>query len=343
MKKARTCLAAMAVLAAAIGTVSAAHAAAPQLEKTHLEIGSASLDLTYLPVVIAQRKGYFKDEGLDVQIAAFSGGSKALEALMGGSVDLVSGAYSHTIELAAKGQQLVEVVEQIRCPGFAIMVSKKHMANYHGIKDLKGMKIGVSAPGSSTQEVLDYILAKNGVKPTDVSVIGVGTSAGAVAAMRAGEIDALIMSDPILTILQEDGDTDVVDMRTPANSDAVFGGPYPEASVYATRAFVEKNPHTVQAVVNAVVRAERWMAAATPEQIADSLPSSYWVANKPLYLKAMGNMRSCYSPDGLLTHEAAQTVDNVLASYDSTVRNAKIDLDKTYDNSFVNRVPAATH
>jgi NitT/TauT family transport system substrate-binding protein len=322
---------------------SAARAADPP-EKRSLAIGTASLGLTYLPVIVADRKGFFKDEGLDVEISAFSGGSKALEALMGGSLDMVSGAYSNTLTMAAKGQRLVEFVEQIRCPGFAVEVSKRKLAAFHGLADLKGMNIGVSAPGSSTHMVLNYVLAKNGVDPSDVSVIGVGTSAGAVAAMRSGQIDAIINSDPVLTILEQNGDAkDVVDMRTPATSGDAFGGPYPEASVYATAAFVAKNPRTVQAVTNAVVRAERWMAAATPDQIADALPEEYLLGDRALYLKAMGAMRSCYSPDGLMTHDAAATVQKVLATFDADVRAAQIDLEATYDNSFVQRVPAAGH
>jgi NitT/TauT family transport system substrate-binding protein len=318
--------------------------AAEPVEKKNIEIGTASLGLTYLPVIIANRKGYFKDEGLNVEIAAFSGGSKALEALMGGSLDLVSGAYSNTLTMAAKGQKLVEFVEQIRCPGFAIEVSKRKMPTYKSPADLKGLNIGVSAPGSSTHMVLNFVLNKNGVNPGDVSVIGVGTSSGAVAAMKAGQIDAIINSDPVTTILTENGDAqDVVDMRSPQTSEAVFGGPYPEASVYTTADFIRRNPHTVQAVTNAVVRAERWMAQATPEQIADALPEEYWLGDKALYLKAMGNMRTCYSPDGLMSHDAAATVQKVLGSFDPDVRNAKIDLEATYDNSFVQRVPVATN
>ncbi len=314
--------------------------AAEPVERHQVAIGTASLGLTYLPVIIAERKGYFKDEGLDVEISAFPGGSKALEALMGGSLDVVSGAYSNTLTMAAKHQSLVAFVQEIRCPGFALEVSKRRLAAYKTAKDLSGLNVGVSAPGSSTHMVLNFILAKAGLDPADVSVIGVGTSAGAVAAMRSGQIDAMINSDPVLTILESSGDsTDMVDMRTPATSEAVFGGPYPEASVYTTTAYVAKNPHTVQAITNAVVRAERWMAAATPDQIADALPEEYLLGNRALYLKAMGAMRTCYSPDGLITPEAAATVLKVLSAFDAGVRNAKIKLEATYDNSFVQRVP----
>ena len=162
--------------------------------------------------------------------------------------------------------------------------------------------------------------------------------------MRSGQIDALINSDPVLTILETSADSKpMIDMRTPESSEAVFGGPYPEASVYSTAAFVAKNPHTVQAITNAVVRAERWMAASTPGQIADALPEEYLLGDRALYLKAMGAMRSCYSPDGLMTPEAAATVLKVLSAFDPGVRNAPIKLEATYDNSFVQHVPAATN
>ncbi len=158
--------------------------------------------------------------------------------------------------------------------------------------------------------------------------------------MRAGSIDAIINSDPVITILLQNGDAkDVVDMRSPATSDAVFGGPYPEASVYTTATFAAKYPRTMQAVANAVVRAERWMAQATPDQIADALPEEYLLGNRGTYLAALGAMRSCYSPDGLMSQAAAETVLRVLRAFDETVRDATIDLGATYDNRYVQAVP----
>jgi NitT/TauT family transport system substrate-binding protein len=338
----KTKLVYLALILAASLSFGPAHAD-EQLEKKSLEIGTASLGLTYLPVIIADRKGFFKEQGLTVEIAAFAGGSKALEALMGGSLDMVSGAYSNTLTMAAKNQKLVEFVEQIRCPGFVLAVSKRKAATYKGPADLKGWNVGVSAPGSSTNMVLNYILSKGGLQPSDVSVIGVGTSAGAVAAMRAGQIDAIVNSDPVITILLQHGDAiDAIDMRSPATSDAVFGGPYPEASVYTTAAFAAKNPHTMQAVANAVVKAEQWMAKATPDQIADALPEEYLLGDRPTYINALNAMRSCYSPDGLMSQAAAETVLKILRAFDDSVRDAKINIEATYDNHFVEHASAAT-
>src|SRR5436853_2551002 len=163
------------------------HAASAQApEKRKVNVATASLGLPYLPLIIAQQRKYFADEAIEVEITAFAGGSKALQSLMGGSSDVASGAYSNTLTMAAKGQKLKNFVVQVRYPALTIAVSKKAGDRYKSLADLKGMKIGVSAPGSSTHMIVAHLLGKAGLKSEDVSIIGVGTSAGAVAAIEKG-------------------------------------------------------------------------------------------------------------------------------------------------------------
>lgn len=324
------------LLLASLLATSPATGQQAKVEKPNLTIATASLGLTYLPLVLADRLGYFKDEGLTVDIAAFPGGSKALESLLGGSADIVSGAYSNTLTMGAKGQHLIDFVAQIDCPGWVLGISKAKAATFKSLADLKGMNIGVSAPGSSTHMAVNYILTKGGVPIDAVSIIGVGTSSGAVAAMRAGQIDALINNDPVATILLQGGDmVTVAEMRNREDSAKVFGGPYPEASFYSTAAFVKANPGTVQAVTNAVVRTLHWIQKATPDQLADAVPPEYLLGNKKLYMDGFQATRGCYSPSGLTAKEGAAKVLEVLSAFDPNVRSANLKVQDTYTNSFV--------
>src|SRR5574339_337849 len=175
--------------------------AALALSKVTLAIGGASC-LCYLPTMLAHQLGEFKKAGVDVDIVQFKGGSESLKAVMGGSADVVSGYFDHCVNLAARGQHLQAFVVYDRYPGFALVVSPKHSAEINSIKDLANKKIGVSAPGSSTDFFLKYILKKNGVDPNSVGVIGVGLGQTAIAAMEQGTIDAAIMLDPAVTVLQ---------------------------------------------------------------------------------------------------------------------------------------------
>src|SRR5436305_13922588 len=147
------------ILSAAVLTLASQTASAQAPEKRKVDIATASVGLPDLPLIIAQQRKYFAEEGLEVEIAAFAGGSKALQSLMGGSSDVASGAYSNTLTRAAKGQKLKNFVVQVRYPALTIAVSKKVADRYKSPADLKGMKIGVSAPGASTHMMVNHLLS----------------------------------------------------------------------------------------------------------------------------------------------------------------------------------------
>ena len=181
-----------------------AHAQAPEKLKITIGVGGKSL-FYYLPLTIALQKGYFKDEGLDVEVQDFPGGARALQALLGGSVDVVSGAFEHTVTQQAKGQNIEALMLQGKYAGIVLGMSKAKAPAYKSPADLKGMKIGVTAPGSSTSMFVNVLLAKAKLPPDSVAIIGVGATAGAVAIMKRGEIDAIANLDPVVSQLECDG------------------------------------------------------------------------------------------------------------------------------------------
>ncbi|HEV2008287.1 MAG TPA: ABC transporter substrate-binding protein, partial [Burkholderiales bacterium] len=172
MRIARTLFA---LLIVALGVASdGVLAQALEKPKITLAVGGKNL-FYYLPLTIAEQRGYFKDEGLTVEIVDFPGGAKALQAMVGGSADIVSGAYEHTINMQAKGINIVAIALEGRYSGIVLGVHKNKIAQYKSPKDLKGWKIGVTAPGSSTNMMVSSLLAKDGLKPDAVAIIGVGT------------------------------------------------------------------------------------------------------------------------------------------------------------------------
>src|SRR3979490_2339831 len=156
----------------------------------------------YLPILRAKPVDEYDKAGLAVELVDLKGGSDALKAVLGGSADVVSGYFDHCVNLAAKKQELQSFVVYDRYPGLVLVVSPSHNAEINSIKDLAGKKVGVRAPGSSTEFFLKYLLKKNGLDPTSAAVIGVGLGATAAAAMEARQIDAAVMLDPAVTVLQ---------------------------------------------------------------------------------------------------------------------------------------------
>ena len=337
MKRFIAGLAALAVAVLATG----AFAQAPEKKKITIAVGGKNL-FYYLPLTVAERKGYFKDEGLEVEIPDFAGGAKALQALVGGSADMVSGAYEHTINMAAKKQPIKAVVLQAKFSSIVLLLPKDKAAKYKGPQDLRGLKIGVTAPGSSTNMFVNNILAKGGLKPTDVSIVGVGTSSGAFAAMDKGEIDALANLDPVITQLETTGKfVAVADSRTEKGMKDIYGGDYMASVIYVTDEYVKKNPNTVQAVVNAMVRADKFIAKSAPQEIVELMPAEYKANNPSLYKEALLKNMIGYSENGEMSLKASENVYKVLNQFEPSVKAAgRMDLTQTFDNSFVKKANA---
>ena len=329
---------------AAAGAVAAFPALlqAQALDKPKLTIAVGGKNLLYyLPLTIAESLGYFKAEGLEVTIIDFAGGSRALQAVVGGSADVVSGAFEHTLNMQLKGQRMRAFVLQGRAPQIVLGVNPKTMPNFKGIADLKGKKIGVTAPGSSTNVLANFVLAKAGLKPSDVSIIGVGAGSGAVAAMRSGQIDAMSNLDPVITLLQRSGDLKVVtDTRVVADADKLFGGPMPAGCMYAQQSFIDKNPVTTQAIANALVRADKWIQTAGAAEIIKAVPESYLLGDRAVYVDAFLAAKGALSPDGSFPEAGGETARRALASIDPEIANGKIDIAAIYTNEFVKKANA---
>ena len=319
---------------------AAAQAQKPETAKVRLAVGGKS-SLYYLPLTITERLGYFKEAGLDVEISDFAGGAKSLQALIGGSADVVTGSFDHTIQMQAKDQSIVAVLQMGRFPGFALGLRKEKAANYTGPKDLKGMKIGVTAPGSSTHFMVLYMMAQAGLKPDDAVFIGTGSGGTVVAAVQHGEVDGVSNADPMITKLDREGAIRIVaDTRTLEGTTKVYGGPYPAATLYTPASFIEKNPNTVQALVTALVRGLKWIQAHSADDIAKMMPEEYMLGDKPLFVEAIKANHAAYSPDGRFMKDGPETALKVLKAFDPNVQGATIDLTKTYTEKFVNAANA---
>ncbi|AWK13776.1 ABC transporter substrate-binding protein [Candidatus Fukatsuia endosymbiont of Tuberolachnus salignus] len=307
------------------------------LEKPRVTIAVGGKSVLYnLPLTIAQQRGYFEQAGLHVEIVDFAGGGKALQAMIGGSADVVSGAYEHTIKLQAKNQYITAFIMTGLAPQIVVGVSRKTLPNYRQIADLKGKKIGISSPGSSTNMVASFVLAKGGLTPQDVSFIGVGTSAGAVDALRSGRIDAIANTEPVISLLEKNNEITVIaDTRTLSGTEAIFGGAMPAGSLYAQGSFLKDNPATVQALTQAMLKALHWLSTASPEEVAAVVPKNYLQGDPELYKTAYANIRHAISKDGLFSPAAAKTALHALATFNPSIHPENIDLSRTWTNHYV--------
>ncbi|MGQ4513120.1 ABC transporter substrate-binding protein [Streptomyces sp. DW26H14] len=291
----------------------------------------------YLPAMLTQRLGYFKDEGVDVQLLTESAGVQAETALVSGDVQGTVGFYDHTLDLQAKGKQVESVVQLAQAPGEVEVVSKQAAAGLKGPGDFKGKKLGVTGLGSSTDFLTKYLAVHGGVRTSEFTPVAVGAGQTFVSALQQGSIQGGMTTEPtVSTLLDKKAASVLVDMRTPDGSRSALGGLYPSSSLYMNTAWVNGHKDTVHRLARAFVRTLRWMSTHTPEEIAAKMPADYQQGGGPkLYAQAIKNSLPMFTTDGVMPPEGPMTVKHVLTTFDPNLQNVDVDIQKTYTTEFV--------
>lgn len=316
----------------ACATVLLAPLAARAETNVSVAVGGRTF-MAYLPFTVALQRGYFKQEGLNLQVNDFSAGSKSTEALVGGSVDVALGSLEHAIYLRSKGIDVKGIVLFTKSYGAVLSLKPELAKKYKRPADLKGLNIGVTSPGSSMALALDILLAKGGLPPTAAPKVAIGGGAGAIAAAKSGRLDGVVLTDPQTSVLAHDGDMlPVVDTRTEAGMKSLYGGFIAATTVLTTpKTIAEKRP-AMKAFVKAIVHALQWMKKATPEQITTIVPASYYGDNRDLYKESVARAHEMYSADGVIELPFVENSYRVLTA---NRKLGKIDINKTFDNSLL--------
>jgi NitT/TauT family transport system substrate-binding protein len=341
-----TLIAAAALALSACGTPSAAPpgqsggaaAGGDGSPKVTIGIGGQTL-LTYLPTTLAQELGYYKEAGVNVELQDLQGGSKALTAMIGGSTNVTSGYYEHTIQMQAKNQQIKAFVDMGRSSGLALLVSPKNEGKIKTLADLKGKNVGVTSPGSSTDMFIKYLLAKNGMQKTDASVSAIGAGSSAVAAVEQGQVDAAVMLEPDVSVLTKRIGHDPVileDVRSADGLKEVFEtDAWPSSSLYAKTEWLDANKETAGKLAKAIKRTLEFIAGHSGEEIAAKMPAKFAGDDKALYAKVIEDLKVTLSKDGTFTEDGVQAVLKTQQVANPEVGNKDIKLAETYTNEFL--------
>ncbi len=304
-------------------------------EKLTIIVGGMEKQI-YLPAALTSALGYFKDEGLDVELINSRAGVEAENELLAGAVQGVVGFYDHTIDLQAKGKFLTSVVQFSQAPGEVQMVAAKYADQIKSPADFKGRTLGVTGLGSSTDFLTRYLAYRGGLKPGDYTLLPVGAGNTFIAAMKQDQIQSGMTTEPTVGQLIKTGTAKIlVDMRTPEATRAALGGPYPATSFYVQSAWLDSHPQEAQKLANAFVRTMRFIASHSADEISDKMPKDYYVGDKALYIQGLAEGKAQFTPDGRMPADGPETVLKVLQAFSKNVQGKTIDLSKTYTTVFV--------
>ena len=292
----------------------------------------------YMPAKLAEQLGYFKEQGLNVELLTVPSGADAANELLVGAVQGVVGFYDHTLDLQAKGKIVESVVQFSQAPGEVELVSSRVADKIKTPADFKGKTLGVTGLGSSTHFLSQYLAASNGVNPTQVSYLGVGAGTTFIAAMKQGRIDAGMTTEPTVSRMLKTGDAKLlVDMRIPETTRKALGGLYPASCLYMQTTWVNSHKDEVQKLANALVKTLKYIHDHNAEEIAAKMPADYYAGDQALYVKALADGKAMFTADGRMPESGPPTVLKILSAFNKNVQGKNIDLSKTYTTEFVSK------
>ncbi|HLG69912.1 MAG TPA: ABC transporter substrate-binding protein [Chloroflexota bacterium] len=216
-------------------------------QMTPLVVSYSAIIGNVLPVWVAEDAGIFKKNGLDVDLR-YINSSKGIPALISGGVQIADIGGAETLSAVAGGADLATVAVDAPTYPFVLMAP----SSIKTVQDLKGKKIGVSEPGSSSDIATRVALRKEGIDPdTDVSIIAVGSASERIAALENGAIQAGLSFPPNTLSLEQKGFHTVLDL-------ASLHLPAALSSTVVKRSYLDSHKDVVQKYVDSMVESIAW-------------------------------------------------------------------------------------
>jgi len=328
----------LSLIAAALAVSGTLPAQAADANTVTIMVGGIN-KIIYLPAKLTEALGYFKDEGLNVELQSQPAGVDAENQLIAGAVQGVVGFYDHTIDLQAKGKEVEAIAVFGKVPGEVELVSTKAAPSFKSMADAKGKTLGVTGLGSSTDFLTRYLALRQGVESKDYSLLPVGAGNTFIAAIKQDRIQAGMTTEPTVSQMLKTSEAKVlVDMRTEEGTRAALGGLYPAPSLYVSNAWADSHKEQATKLAHAFAKTMQYIHTHSAEEIADKMPRDFYGNDKALYVAALKSSLPMFTTDGRMPEGGPETVLKVLSTFKPQVKAKNIDLSKTYSNAYL---PAA--
>ena len=309
-------------------------AASAQTDKTRVQLFVDDVSsLSHLPVMLAHHLGYFKSEGLLVDIVEQSWNHSDTHSSSG--LIAWSVPFEQVFSANQKEVEWMAVLQTGRTPQLALGINKKTMPVIKGLKDLEHKKIGIQELDSFSQRCTDYMLLQAGLSLSRVSYIAVGHSSAAIQMLRSGSIDAICFGEPLISLLDRKGEIGVVrNLRSIRETVRVFSGLLPGHSLCVPYTMATKSPQTCQALVNGVMRAVKWLRTAGPSDFLHNMTEPTFMSDRAIYLYAVENMRGSFTVDGMLSSDSLASVWRLQRALDANASIKRNLSQSSYTNEF---------
>lgn len=322
-----------------IGSLVAARAAEPAPTPVVLAVDGITM-VRNLPVLLTERLGYFRDEGLQVTLKETAVTPEVDAQLTDGRITGMVAYYHHTIvSQVEENIPTVAVATLAVTPGYHVLVAPQVAAQVKTTADLKGRRIISGGPHSAKTTSANWLIRHAGFQLTDYTRLGTGDKAQIAAQLKNGEADLVIAPEPDASNYIAKGvAVPFLDLYSVASTQQAVGSVFPTTVLYMATRYVEAHPDVAQKLANAFVRTLRYLNSHSVAEIAKLVPEMTTGANQaPSVLREGVKM---FATDGLMPADAARAEAEVVAA--QFPEYAKVKVAETFTNRFVEKALART-
>ncbi|MEO9339658.1 ABC transporter substrate-binding protein [Mesorhizobium sp. SB112] len=279
--------------------VAVTFAALPAQAQTKVIFGpSGGLSDNSLAVQVAIDEGYYKEAGIDAEVVAFKGGGPALQALTSGAVQFCVCAPEHVIRMRSKGINLVVAYAlNDRVPYVLLSAPDGGVSK---LSDLKGKKVGITTPGSLTDNLVRLALKREGIDADrNVEIVTLGAGAAHKAGIDTGNVAAGMLAGFDALSMTESGYVPVVDWRQES---------VPALGLLATQEWLDENPDTAKAIAVATQRATKLLLSDREVRV-NALKKLFPEISDELIQKGSDNLEKALNPTGHFDEQPFRTLE----------------------------------
>ena len=307
--------------------------------KVRLGNSGTGLQTWSMPMTLASTLGFFEAEGVDAVIENLPNTVKVMQALLGGSIDVVGLPFVQNIQMAADGQSVRSFFLMTRQASMVLLVAPSANQRIQRIQDLKGAVIGVPALGSQSHLWTNSILAAHGIGPSEFTAVGIGAAASSIAAIESGRVDAAqVAGGDHIRLLRRHPNLRILLDGSKGQSASSTAEIFASGALSAKQEWLDRNPDTARRLARAMLRTHQWIATHSVEQIHEKLPPGFHSEDAALDREIIQWGLDTYTIDGRMPLGAPESMKRFLDSAIEKVRTTKIDLNATWTNDFL---PAA--
>ena len=288
-----------------------------------------------LPVLVAERLGYFRDEGLTVTLVDAPGEPTPAQLMADGRADGAVAFYHHTFMTQADDHFVTQaVVVMGGSPQLKLVVASRLRGSVHDAADLAGLKIYTGGRNSGKTTATNWLASRAGFGATGYTPLAPTTRQAMAAALRDGTADAIVAHEPDASYYVRSGaGFALADLSSVSGTREALGSVYPSTTLYFPAPYIAAHPETVQHLVDACLRAITFINGHSAADIAGVLPPKVVGNDRAAFVRLLDEDKKGFATDGRMCRDAARQEWRVMS--DLTPKYRDIQFEQTFTDKFV--------